>query len=297
MTSTRIAQLSGITLLAAAAQIALSLLAAAGIALALAPNSGAVAALLAGLAVGMLVNAPLLRSLWLAAEALARLSQGQHTEGIAPRWHGPLAGIVASINVLAGRDREVYDLRRGLLQQTREAGAQAERNRLARELHDSIKQQIFSIHMSAAAAQARAESDPEGARAALGDVRRSAQEAMVEMNALLQQLSPAPLEKVGLVQALRDQCEALGYRTGADVQVEIGDLPDDDRLPPGAQDSLFRIVQEALSNIARHARAGRVQVALAHDGAEGPVSLNIRDDGQGFDTGISSRGMGLTNIQ
>jgi hypothetical protein len=65
---------------------------------------------------------------------------------------------------------------------------------------------------------------------------------MVEMNALLQQLSPAPLEKVGLVQTLRDQCEALGYRTGAQVTAEFGALPPNDRLPMGAQESVFRIV-------------------------------------------------------
>jgi hypothetical protein len=119
---------------------------------------------------------------------------------------------------------------------------------------------------------------------------------MAEMNAPLQQLSPAPLEKVGLVQALRDQCEALGYRTGALVAVEIGALPDDDRLPPGAQESLFRIAQEALSNIARHARAKTVTLSLGEQ--EGALRLEIRDDGQGFGPGAGpGSGMGLANIQ
>ena len=90
--------------------------------------------------------------------------------------------------------------------------------------------------MSAAAAVVRFDQDPVGSRTAIEDIRHSAQEAMVEMNALLQQLSPAPLEKVGLQQALRDQCEALGYRSGAQVNVAFGEMPADDRLPSGAVD-------------------------------------------------------------
>ena len=195
------------------------------------------------------------------------------------------------------REREVLDLRENLLAQARDTAAQQERNRLARELHDSIKQQVFSIHMSAAAVEARWEADPEGAREALGDVRRSAREAMAEMNALLQQLSPAPLEKVGLVQALRDQCEALGYRTGAEVVVEFGELPADDWLPAGAQDSLFRVAQEALSNVARHARAAYVRLYLGQPGGAGPLIMEIRDDGQGFEMETVKGGMGLQNIR
>ena len=145
---------------------------------------------------------------------------------------------------LKAREEEIRDLRANLTARVHDTAAQQERNRLARELHDSIKQQIFGISMGAAAVEARWDSDPQGAKEALARVRRSAQEAMVEMDAVLQHLSPAPLEKVGLVQALRDQCKALGYRTGAEVAVQFGALPTDDQLPPGAQESLFRIAQE-----------------------------------------------------
>jgi signal transduction histidine kinase len=198
---------------------------------------------------------------------------------------------------LTARERQVRDLRQSLLARTREAAIQQERNRLARELHDSIKQQIFSISMGAAAVEARWEADPQGAQEALGDVRRSAREAMAEMNALLQQLSPAPLEKVGLVQALRDQCEALGYRTGAEVTVEFGELPPDDWLPAGAQESIFRIVQEALSNVARHARAAHVRLYMGQREADGALTIEIQDDGQGFKEDEVESGMGLDNIR
>jgi signal transduction histidine kinase len=223
----------------------------------------------------------------------------------------PFGGVVAIVSGLVGagclvayyyarlrtRLRQVDDLRTSLLAQAHDAAAQQERNRLARELHDSIKQQIFSIGMSAAAVETRWNADPAGAREALHDVQRSAQEAMAEMNALLQQLSPAPLERVGLVQALRDQCEALGYRTDAEVKATFGALPDDDRLPAGAQDSLFRIAQEAFSNIARHARAGHVRVYLGQREANGPLAIEIEDDGQGFEPDANAEGMGLENIR
>ncbi|MBN2006859.1 MAG: sensor histidine kinase [Anaerolineae bacterium] len=195
------------------------------------------------------------------------------------------------------RERETAALHAGLRAQMDATTAQQERNRLARDLHDSIKQQLFSIQMSAAAAQARWESDPDGARQAVADVRVNAHEALAEMNAMLQQLSPAPLEKVGLVQALRDQGEALGYRSGAEVAVTIGDLPDDADFPPGAQEALFRIAQEALSNVARHARAQHVTLDLSQPQAGGPVTLEIHDDGQGFDAGAATNGMGLNNIR
>jgi signal transduction histidine kinase len=188
------------------------------------------------------------------------------------------------------------DIRRALLSQIGEAAAQEERNRLARDLHDSIKQQLFSINVGTATAQERWEHDPEGARTALADVRRSAHEAMVEMQALLHQLRPKALGSVeGLVEALREQCEALRYRSGSEVTVELGDKIPDDRLPPGAPEALFRIAQEALANVARHARAGHVCLWLGREGDN--VLLRVSDDGQGFDPGVVNPGMGLRNLR
>ncbi|MGH2502792.1 MAG: sensor histidine kinase, partial [Ktedonobacterales bacterium] len=153
--------------------------------------------------------------------------------------------------------------------------------------------QLFSIGVSAAAARARA--GEAGANAALDDIERGAREAQVEMTALLQQLRPAPLENVGLVEALRDQCQALGYRTGAEVSVTIGTLPADDRLPLRAQEQLFRMAQEALANVARHARARHVWLRLEQDGDA--MLLEIRDDGQGFESATARGGMGLSNLR
>ena len=188
-----------------------------------------------------------------------------------------------------------------LLQQVSKTAAQEERNRLARDLHDSIKQQLFSIVVNAAAARARWEHDPAGARKAVDEIERTALEAQVEMQALLQQLRPSALENVGLVESLRMQCEALGYRTGAEVTVELGDLPPDELLPVGAQEMIFRIVQEGFTNIARHARASHAWLSLRRQ--RDALLVEIGDDGQGFDLTQANGcpdtygGMGLSNVR
>lgn len=176
----------------------------------------------------------------------------------------------------------------------REAAGQEERNRLARELHDSIKQQVFVMQTAAATAQARFDSDPQGAKAAIDQLRESAREAMTEMEAMLDNLRATPLENAGLVEALKKQCEALGFRTGARVVFEQRDLPPNEAMPPGAQQAIFRVAQEALANIGRHARARTVRVALS--GQPGVVRLEVEDDGQGFDTSAGPRGMGIANM-
>jgi signal transduction histidine kinase len=200
------------------------------------------------------------------------------------------------IRQYATNEQLTTDLRAKTLQQAGETAAQAERNRIARELHDSIKQQIFSISISAAAAKAHWQStDSEDAREAVEDIQRSAKEAQVEMQALLQQLRPAPLENTSLVDALRVQAQALGFRTGAQVHIEIGEMPGNERLLPGTQEAIFRLVQEAFANIAKHARAQTVWLTLRNE--EQALRIVVRDDGQGFASAQASAGMGLNNLR
>lgn len=189
-------------------------------------------------------------------------------------------------------------LQQGMIQYwSSEDAVQAERNRLARDLHDSVKQQLFSISISAAAVRERLEKDPVGALVALADVQQSAQAAMVEIDALLHQLSPAPLATIGLIEALREQCEALGYRTGATVTTTFGTLPPTERLPTGTQEAIFRMAQEAISNVARHARASEVHVQLELVADENLLRLEVQDNGQGFTPTTKATGMGLANLR
>ncbi|MEO0598730.1 MAG: sensor histidine kinase, partial [Chloroflexota bacterium] len=227
--------------------------------------------------------------------ALAAINQKKKTRPIESYPLGLMDGVIKEMNTLVEQHTDFQSMRGRLYEQISEVAAQEERNRLARDLHDSIKQQVFSMSVSAAAAEAHLKTNTDAARAALLDVRQSAQEAMVEMRALLQQLAPAPLEQLGFIESLRQQMEALSYRTGAKIHTEFDRLPDNELLPIGAQETLFRIAQEALSNIARHARAKHVTLALTV--VNNDLTLKITDDGQGFDMDEAERGMGLNNIE
>jgi signal transduction histidine kinase len=274
---------------------------AAGLVLWLARPAGSwLALLLAGL-LGLLLHLPQLRALAAVQQGLVELSQGRPPHGL-NRWApGLLDGLAVHVWAVSDWLHQAQAERAAWLEQARQGAAQAERHRLARDLHDSIKQQLFSIQMSASALERSLEAPPARARAALADLRQAAQAALVEMNALLQQLVPAPLERAGLVEALRLQCEALGHRAGIAVSAEFGPLPPPEALPPAAAESLFRIAQEALSNIARHARASSAQLYLGQRRPDGPLLLEISDDGQGYDpSGLAQSptgGQGLHNLR
>lgn len=182
----------------------------------------------------------------------------------------------------------------------REAGAQEERHRLARDLHDSIKQQTFAIHTSAATAQVRLEGDGNGARRAIDQIRIAARDAMTEMEVMLDQLRAEPLEAAGLLEALKRLCETTGFRIGAPVACIIDTPAPFAPLAPDTAQTVLRVAQEALANVARHARASHVTVTLHSAG--GHMTLTVEDDGVGLDR-ISpdfspmSRGMGLANMR
>ena len=205
-----------------------------------------------------------------------------------------LDAALADVQTRIGRTAQTESLAHT---QLRETAAQDERNRLARDLHDTIKQQLFSINVAAATAQSLAPTDPTGSAEMVQEVRNLAQQAQVEMKALLTQLRPEPLATVGLVQAIRDQLEALHFRSEVEVKL-TGDgdaLPNEQQLPLGAQEAIFRVVQEGLSNVARHARAKHTTVELAQ--TERQFSVRIIDDGQGFAMTADNAGMGIGNMR
>jgi signal transduction histidine kinase len=137
---------------------------------------------------------------------------------------------------------------------------------------------------AATTAEVRYGVDDEGTRAALA-----------EIEAMLEQLRAEPLENAGLAGAVKDQCEALGLRTGAKVEFVQGAMPKNEDMPPGAQQAMYRVAQEALANLGRHARARNVEVRLERTGNE--VRLRVADDGAGFDANTAARGMGLRNMR
>jgi signal transduction histidine kinase len=185
--------------------------------------------------------------------------------------------------------------------QAEEAAALAERSRLARELHDSVTQSLYSVTMYAEAA-ARLLTTGQEAPAAeyLRDARDTAQEALREMRLLIFELRPLALEESGLAGALQMRLDAVEKRGGvqAELRVEgVEGMADAEWLPLAVQQELYHIAQEALNNSLKHARAQHLQVCLHLKGAV--VRLEITDDGVGFDptTAGERGGLGLRGMR
>ena len=163
-----------------------------------------------------------------------------------------------------------------LAERGQELAVLEERRRLARELHDSVTQSLFSMSLLAQVLPDLWDNDPTEARASLGQIRDLTRTALAEMRALLFELRPAALGKQGLAHALREHLTSFERRAGIPVVV---DVTGDPALPEPVEQAFFRIAQEALANVARHAQARRIRVIL---GGRTPVRLQIADDGQGF---------------
>ncbi len=209
----------------------------------------------------------------------------------------PEPGAALEVTTLfASRKVPMTVLRSSYEQRIRDAASLEERHRLARDLHDSIKQQVFVMQTAAATAQARFDDDPPGAKTAIEQIRAAGREAMAEMEAMLDQLRVSVLENTGLVEALKKQGEALGFRTGGNVRVDVGSLPPSEAWPPGSHQAVLRVAQEALANVGRHARASHVWVTL--ESTETDVTLTVRDDGAGREgEGAGHAGMGMQNMR
>ena len=174
-----------------------------------------------------------------------------------------------------GRERET----RLLYEQAQELAALQERQRLARELHDSVSQALYGISLWAHTVREALESrELEQAQAAIEDVLTLAEAGLAEMHALIFELRPESLETEGLVAALTKQVEALRARYKLTVEADLVDEPD---LSLEKKEALYRIAQEALHNIVKHARASNVVLRLARQERE--VFLEVCDNGKGFD--------------
>ena len=173
--------------------------------------------------------------------------------------------------------------------QAEQAAAFAERSRLARELHDSVTQSLYSITLYSEAV-ARMLTAGAGSEAVehLRELRATAQEALREMRLLIFQLSPPALDKGGLAGALQVRLDAVEARGGLKVDLQV---QGSERLTPLVRQELYQIAQEALNNALKHARAQAVRVLL--DFRENGTRLEVSDDGSGFEPEEADRGGGL----
>lgn len=180
-----------------------------------------------------------------------------------------------------------------LYARAQDAAALEERQRLARELHDSVSQALYGIALGARTARTLLDRDPARAVEPVDYVLQLAEAGLAEMRALIFELRPESLESEGLVAALDKQVAATRARYGIDVDAHFCDEPD---IPIGVKEALFRIGQEALHNTVKHARASVVHLDLLTD--DGQVTITVRDNGQGFDPGGEFPGhLGLKSMR
>jgi signal transduction histidine kinase len=174
----------------------------------------------------------------------------------------------------------------------------AERNRLARDMHDSVTQSLFSLTLFTQAALERADvGDLDRVRQSLSRIADTAQRGLKEMRLLVYELRPLALEDEGLVGALRHRLEMVEGRSGVRTRLLV-EPQGEVELPAGLEKDLYRIAQEALNNTLKHAKASSVTVRLGVvDGRR--LEFEVSDDGCGFDPGTAGEkgGLGLTSIR
>ncbi|GIV98616.1 histidine kinase [Roseiflexus sp.] len=234
-------------------------------------------------------------TLWLSQRFLARpmtdmlsgvraITAGDLDVSVPVTSNDELGELAASFNQMTDelnrRTRELAQTSAELqLKETQvKMAALEERQRLARELHDSVSQALYGIALGARTALTQLERDPARLGEPLEYILSLAEAGLSEMRALIFELRPESLQTEGLVAALTKQSDALRARYKLDVTTRFDPEPE---IPLEAKEALYRIAQEAMHNVARHAHATRVELSLLN--ADGALTLEIRDNGKGFD--------------
>jgi signal transduction histidine kinase len=216
-----------------------------------------------------------------------------HSNVIAPiRSNGKILGFLSLDSATPGHFTQVHAERlqsfadqaaiaiqnARLLDRAKRAAVTAERNRLANELHDTISQTLWSVSLITERLPAIWEIDQEQGKLSLATVHQLAQNALEEMRALLLELRPSALTDEKLGDLIRQVTAIIAKRAGLKVSVRV---KTQDPVPPEVHFVLYRVVQEALNNIAHHALANHIEIE--YNSHAGQVDLTIQDDGLGFD--------------
>lgn len=269
---------------------------------------GVVAGLAAGLVgsvYGFLMARRMKLRLWEAGDMAGRLARGDFRARLPVDYPDEIGLLEEQMNAMAAELEtavsalnRLADQNRRLAEGAGRGAALEERARLARDLHDTVNQQLFVLAMRTAAARKRLERL--GGEAAeqlvpeLGALEELARGAHSETRGLILQLRPTTLEQQGLGPALAEYVKAAAAKEGWEVELAIDPAA---RMVGEPADNLFRVAQETLNNIAKHAGAQTIWVTLGRT-ADGLI-LRIRDDGKGFDprAGVRPTSVGLVGMQ
>ncbi|MGF1506734.1 MAG: histidine kinase [Anaerolineae bacterium] len=237
-----------------------------------------------GPAFGWVASRRLLRRLTHVSETVSTWSQGDLEPVVRDTAQDELSELGRNLNSMA---RQLD----GLLATRSELAALEERNRLARDLHDAVKQQIFAASMQLAAARSVIRDQPDTADGMLAHVESLVDAVQTELVGLIHALHPPALADRGVTAALRDYVQAWSERTGVAIDVFA---KAERRAPLAVEQALYRIAQEALANIEKHAHATQVQVKLSWQAHS--LTMDKHDNGKGFDMTRPTDGFGLNSM-
>jgi signal transduction histidine kinase len=183
-------------------------------------------------------------------------------------------------DALEGRNIELAALNRDLRRLSSQVlhVQEAERQRISRELHDEVGQALTAIHMNLALLQKNGAVDASLLKNKIADTQRVLQHTMETVHSFARELRPAMLDELGLLPALRSYLKAFAERTG--VRPHFRGSPEAEALNSEQKTVVFRVAQESLTNVAKHARASRVDLTL--ETREGAVRVQIKDNGKAF---------------
>jgi signal transduction histidine kinase len=238
-----------------------------------------------GLVFGVVTAHSLVRRIRRILTSVDGWSQGDFSLVVHDTSQDELGQLAQRLNTMAGQLHTLLHTRQDLAQLQ-------ERNRLARELHDSVKQQVFALSIWVRNTKALIGRDEEAARFQLTEAEQVIRQTQRELTALIRELRPVALEGKNLAQALRDYLSHWQEQTGISAALEVSG---EDQVSPAIEEAFFRIAQEALANVARHSQASLVALQLEVGEV---VTLSISDNGCGFEEKlVHQQGVGLSSMR
>lgn len=244
-----------------------------------------VPAVFLGLIFGFLTAWGITRRIQHLARAARAWSGGDFSAKVKDRSRDELGQLTRELNSMAAQLESLIQARGDLA--TLEA-----RNRFARDLHDSVKQQVFATSLQIATARSLIEKNREAAGEHLEQAGELVRQAQKELNVLIHEMRPAALEDRGLAKALQEY--ASKWMEGSEIPSEVH-VRGEREVPLETEQTIFRVAQEALANVAKHSEAEKVELDLVY--TPGAVTLRVADDGRGFDTTVPGGGFGMQSMR